>query len=59
MTQLKLAKAGVISPQMKAVAQNEDVEAEFIRHGVAEGTIVIPANTNHVNLNPCGGYRNN
>ena len=54
MTQLELAKAGVISPQMKAVAQYEGVEAEFIRCGVAEGTIVIPANTKHTNLIPCG-----
>lgn len=54
MTQLELAKAGVISPQMKVVAQYEGVEAEFIRCGVAEGTIVIPANTKHTNLIPCG-----
>ncbi len=54
MTQLELAKAGVISPQMKAVAQYEGVEVEFIQCGVAEGTIVIPANTKHTNLIPCG-----
>ncbi len=54
MTQLELAKAGVLSPQMEAVAQHEKVEAEFIRQGVAKGTIVIPANINHANLVPCG-----
>ena len=54
MTQLELAKGGVISPQMEAVAQHEKVEAEFIRQGVAKGTIVIPANINHTNLVPCG-----
>jgi phosphomethylpyrimidine synthase len=54
MTQLELAKKGTISPQMEAVAQREGVDAEFIRQGVAEGTIVIPANINHTNLNPCG-----
>ena len=54
MTQLELAKSGVVSPQMKTVAQYEGVEAEFIRRGVAEGTIVIPANTHHANLVPCG-----
>jgi len=54
MTQLELAKQGVISPQMEVVAQREGVEAEFVRQGVAEGTIVIPANTNHANLVPCG-----
>jgi phosphomethylpyrimidine synthase len=54
MTQLELAREGIISPQMRLVAQNEGVETEFIRRGVAEGTIVIPANTNHTNLVPCG-----
>ena len=54
MTQLELAKQGTISPQMKLVAQNEGVEAEFVRQGVAEGTIVIPANVNRKNLIPCG-----
>jgi len=54
MTQLKLAREGIISPQMEVVAQYEGVEAEFVRQGVATGTIVIPANTKHTNLVPCG-----
>lgn len=54
MTQLELARDGTISPQMELVAQYEGVEAEFIRQGVALGTIVIPANTRHTNLAPCG-----
>jgi len=54
MTQLELARDGIISPQMELVAQREGVEAEFIRQGVALGTIVIPANTRHTNLVPCG-----
>jgi len=54
MTQLELAGEGVISPQMSLVAQHEGVEAEFIRQGVSRGTIVIPANTKHTNLIPCG-----
>ena len=54
MTQLESAREGIISPQMKMVAQHEGVEAEFIRQGVARGTIVIPANINHTNLVPCG-----
>ena len=57
MTQLELARAGIISPQMDYVARHEGVEAEFVRDGVAKGTIVIPANINHANLVPCGvGY---
>jgi len=54
MTQLELAKEGIISPQMEVVAQHEGVEAEFVRQGVARGTIVIPANTKHTSLVPCG-----
>ncbi len=54
MTQLELAKEGIISPQMKVVAQHEGVEAEFVRQGVAGGTIVIPANTRHTSLIPRG-----
>jgi len=54
MTQLELAREGTISPQMRLVAKNEGVEAEFVRQGIAEGTIVIPANTKHNNLVPCG-----
>ena len=50
MTQLELAKQGIVSPQMETVAQYEGLEAEFIRQAVAEGTIVIPANTKHTNL---------
>ena len=54
MTQLDLAREGIISPQMAQVAQYEQVDAEFIQQGVAKGTIVIPANTRHSNLVPCG-----
>jgi len=54
MTQLELAIKGIISPQMTLVAQQEGVEAEVIQQGVAKGTIVIPANTNHTNLVLCG-----
>ena len=54
MTQLELAREGRISPQMKLVAEKEGVEAEFVRQGVAQGAIVIPANINHTNLEPCG-----
>ncbi len=54
MTQLEIARAGKISPQMEAVAQAEGLEVEFIRQGVVKGTIVIPANVMHSNLIPCG-----
>ncbi len=54
MTQLELAREGIISLQMSQVAQHEGLEAEFIRQGVDKGTIIIPANTKHTNLIPCG-----
>ena len=54
MTQLELAREGIVSPQMKAVAAAEGLEAGFIREGIARGTIVIPANINHTKLVPCG-----
>lgn len=54
MTQLELARKGNISPQMKWVADKEGLETEFIRQGMAQGTIVIPANIRHSNLDPVG-----
>jgi len=54
MTQVTEAKAGKITPIMEVVAKKEGVTAEFVRKGLAEGTIVIPANKNHNNLNPNG-----
>jgi len=54
MTQLGVAREGVVSSQMTLVAQQEGVEVEVVRQGVARGTVVIPANTNHQSLVPCG-----
>ncbi len=54
MTQLEMARQGIISPQMRSVARAEGVEAEFVRQCIASGTTVIPANINHKNITPCG-----
>ena len=54
MTQLEMARANIISPQMEAVAASEGLEPEQIRQGIAEGVIVIPANVRHTSLSPCG-----
>ncbi|OGO22736.1 MAG: phosphomethylpyrimidine synthase [Chloroflexi bacterium RBG_16_50_9] len=54
MTQLEIAREGKISPQMEAVAQAEGLEVEFIRQGLVQGTLVIPANIRHSGLVPCG-----
>ena len=54
MTQLEMAKKGIVSPQMEQVAQYEGLTPEFIIEGVAQGEIVIPANTEHKDLFPRG-----
>jgi phosphomethylpyrimidine synthase len=46
MTQLSLAKEGIITEAMRQVAEAEGLDAEIIRRGVANGTIVIPININ-------------
>lgn len=53
-TQMQLARQGIITDAMRTVAQQEGVNEEFIRAGVAEGTIAICANKNHKNLTPRG-----
>jgi phosphomethylpyrimidine synthase len=53
-TQIIIARQGVISRQMKTVAEYEGLESEYIRRGVADGTIVIPANIRHPSLIPRG-----
>ncbi len=52
MTQLELARKGIVTPQIEQVAKYEGVAAETICEGVAQGAIVIPANINHKNLEP-------
>lgn len=47
MTQLSLAKEGIISEEMKIVAQEEGISSEEIRKLVATGRVVIPKNINH------------
>ena len=54
MTQLELARDGTLSPEMNAVAEKEGLDPETVCSGVAEGTIVIPANINRKGLKPCG-----
>lgn len=54
MTQVLKARAGIITEEMEAVAAAEELEAEFIRQGVAEGRIVIPRNKNRKEFKYCG-----
>lgn len=53
-TQMEAAKKGIITPEMKIVAEKEYWDAEKIREKVATGEIAIPANINHKSLSPEG-----
>ncbi len=48
MTQLEAARKGLITAEMRRVAQRECVAPEFIRDEVARGRLVIPANQRHL-----------
>ncbi|MGD8513531.1 MAG: phosphomethylpyrimidine synthase ThiC, partial [Deltaproteobacteria bacterium] len=54
MTQLEEARKGVITNAMKLVAQKEKISPEILRDRVAAGTVVIPANIKHKDLDPIG-----
>ncbi|MBQ7394114.1 MAG: phosphomethylpyrimidine synthase ThiC [Lentisphaeria bacterium] len=54
MTQMEQAKKGIITPEIRQVAQTELRSPEWVRQGVADGRIVIPANIHHAGLKPCG-----
>lgn len=53
-TQIDRARAGDITREMRIVAEKEGRDPEFIRKHVADGTIAIPANIHHKNLDPEG-----
>ena len=54
MTQIELAKKGILSSQMKHVMGKEDVAEDMLLTNLAEGSVNIPANARHLNLQPCG-----
>jgi phosphomethylpyrimidine synthase len=51
-TQMHLARAGIITPEMRRVAVREQLEPDLIRAEVARGRMVIPANVHHAALDP-------
>jgi len=53
-TQMDAARKGIITREMALVASKECVEAASLRELIAEGKVVIPANKNHLSLDPCG-----
>jgi len=52
MSQMHFARKGMITEEMAYVAQREKIAAELVRSEVAKGTMIIPANINHVELEP-------
>lgn len=53
-TQMEAAKAGFLTPQMEAVAKDENIDPQLLMQRVAAGSVVIPANKNHKSLRPRG-----
>lgn len=53
-TQMDAAKRGIITDQMRIVAQEENIDVEQLRQLVASGRVAIPANKNHTSLSPKG-----
>ncbi|MBI1747122.1 MAG: phosphomethylpyrimidine synthase ThiC [Acidobacteria bacterium] len=53
-TQMHFARNGIITEEMRYVAQREELDPEFIRSEVARGRCIIPANINHLRLEPMG-----
>lgn len=52
MTQLEKARKGLITKEMKIAAKEEGVTPEYIRRGIAKGTIVITRNAEHTTIKP-------
>ncbi|GFR51615.1 hypothetical protein Agub_g14041 [Astrephomene gubernaculifera] len=57
-TQMALARAGIVSEEMAFAAAREGLDPEFVRSEVARGRAIIPANKRHVELEPCVVGRN-
>lgn len=53
-TQMNAARKGIITKEMKLVAEKEYMDPEKLRELVAEGKVAIPANKLHTCLNPNG-----
>jgi phosphomethylpyrimidine synthase len=51
-TQIHYARRGVITGEMKFVAERESLTPELVRDEVARGRMIIPANINHPELEP-------
>ena len=53
-TQMHYARQGIVTEEMRHVAEVEGLEPELIRSEIADGRFIIPANIYHTNLEPMG-----
>ena len=53
-TQMHYAREGVITQEMRVVAERERLDPELIRNEIASGRLIIPANIHHPELRPMG-----
>lgn len=51
-SQMHYARKGIITEEMIYVANRENLTPEFIMSEVARGRMIIPANVNHISLEP-------
>ncbi len=51
-SQMHLARQGIVTEEMEYVAKREGLHPEFVRREVALGRMIIPANVNHLHLEP-------
>ncbi|MCL2660867.1 MAG: phosphomethylpyrimidine synthase ThiC, partial [Acidobacteriaceae bacterium] len=52
MSQMHFARKGLVTEEMAFVAQREKLSPELVRNEIAAGRMIIPANINHVELEP-------
>ncbi|WP_039655752.1 phosphomethylpyrimidine synthase ThiC [Clostridium tyrobutyricum] len=53
-TQMDAAKKGIVTREMKRVAEKENMEVKKLMELIAKGQVAIPANKNHKSLDPEG-----
>ena len=51
-TQMDAAKKGIITKEMEIAANKENIDLKKLVSKIAEGKVIIPANKNHVSLDP-------
>ena len=53
-TQMDAARKGIVTQEIKTVAEKEKMDVNRLMQLVAEGKVAIPANKHHKSLNPEG-----